>query len=142
MRVIWFALLCAASFFSLPTRISLAAPDIMALPMIKPWTGDFDGMLERRTIRILVPVNRTSFFLDRGTARGLDAELGQEFERSINKKYGNKKLKIHVGFIPVPRSELFTALNAGKGDIAAGTLTITPERLKLVDFADPWVSGV
>lgn len=142
MRVSLIALLCLASLFSPANRAFADSSNIMALPMIRPWTGDLDGMLERRTIRILVPVSRTSFFLDKGTAKGLEAELGQEFERSLNKKYGNKKLKIHVGFIPVPRSELFTALNAGKGDIAAGTLTITPERQKLVDFAAPWVSGV
>jgi len=130
------ALLCN---FTAPAS---ASTRVMALPMIKSWTGDLDGMLARRTIRILVPVSRTSFYLDKGMTRGVEAELGQEFERAINKKYGNKKLKIHVGFIPIPRSELFTALNAGKGDIAAGTLTITPERQALADFAAPWATGV
>jgi membrane-bound lytic murein transglycosylase MltF len=133
-------LLAASGLFS--PAATAAQPDIMALPKIKPRLGDFDGMLKRRTIRILVPVNRTSFFLDKGTALGIDAELGEEFERWVNKRYGNKKLKIHVGFVPTPRDRLFADLNAGKGDIAAGLLTVTPERQAVVDFADPWATGV
>jgi membrane-bound lytic murein transglycosylase MltF len=119
-----------------------AQPDIMALPNIRPSKPDFDDMLKRRTIRVLVPVSKTSFFLDKGTALGIEAELGREFERWINKRYGNKKLKIHVGFVPTSRDRLLADLNAGKGDIAAGTLTITPERQAVVDFAAPWASGV
>ncbi len=34
----------------------------------------------------------------------------------------------------MPRDKLLPALAAGKGDIAAANLTITPERQKLVDF--------
>ncbi|MGH8335726.1 MAG: transglycosylase SLT domain-containing protein, partial [Gammaproteobacteria bacterium] len=49
---------------------------------------------------------------------------------------------IHVGFVPTPRDQLLANLNAGKGDIAAGTLTVTPERQALVDFAAPCASGV
>ncbi|MET4389029.1 membrane-bound lytic murein transglycosylase MltF [Bradyrhizobium sp. F1.4.3] len=116
--------------------------DIMALPRIRPQTGDLDGMLKRRTFRILVPVDRTAFILDKGTSGGFEAELGEEFETWINKKYGNKKLKIHVGFVPTSRNALLSALNDGKGDIAAGLLTVTPERQAIVDFAPPWATGV
>lgn len=135
-------LLSLASLVVFPVAGSAAQPEIMALPNIRPSKEDFDGMLKRRTVRILVPVSRTSFFLDKGTALGIEAELGREFERWINKKYGSKKLKIHVGFVPTPRDRLLADLNAGKGDIAAGTLTITPERQAVVDFAAPWASGV
>jgi ABC-type amino acid transport substrate-binding protein len=37
---------------------------------------------------------------------------------------------------------MLSRLGAGRGDLAVGTLTITPERLKLVDFSDPLVMGV
>jgi membrane-bound lytic murein transglycosylase MltF len=37
---------------------------------------------------------------------------------------------------------LLDELIAGRGDIAAGSLTITPERAALVDFLDPWVTNV
>lgn len=111
----------------------------MALPSLRATTDDFDGMLKRRVVRILVPISRTSFFRDKGEALGIEAELGQEFERWVNKRYGNKKLKIHVGFVPTPRDQLLPNLNAGKGDISAGMMTVTPERQAVVDFAAPWV---
>lgn len=42
-------------------------------------------------------------------------------------------------FVPVARNEFIPALLESRGDIASANLTITPERLKQVDFADPWV---
>jgi membrane-bound lytic murein transglycosylase MltF len=47
-----------------------------------------------------------------------------------------------VVFVPVRRDQLLPALAAGKGDIAAGNLTITPERQKLVDFSTAVYSDV
>ena len=41
----------------------------------KPWKGDFDQMLERRIIRVLVPYSRTLYYVDKGHERGLNAEL-------------------------------------------------------------------
>ena len=40
----------------------------------KPWTGDFDRLLERRMIRVLVPFSRTLYFNDKGRERGLTAD--------------------------------------------------------------------
>lgn len=39
----------------------------------KPWKGDFNGMLERRVIRVLAPYSRTLFFNDKGHERGVTA---------------------------------------------------------------------
>jgi membrane-bound lytic murein transglycosylase MltF len=44
---------------------------------------------------------------------------------------------VHVVYLPTSRDKLIPALREGRGDIAMGDLTITPERLKLVDFTDP-----
>jgi membrane-bound lytic murein transglycosylase MltF len=121
---------------------AIAEPQVLALPSLKPWQGDFDGMLKRKLVRILVPSDRTSFFIDKGVTLGFEAELGAEFENWLNKRYGQKKQRIYVGFVPTSRDRLLGDLADGKGDIAAGLLTITPERSKLVDFADPWANGV
>jgi len=43
--------------------------------------------------------------------------------------------------IPTPSNDLLSGLREGRGDIAAGNLTITPERKKIVDFSDPFASG-
>ncbi len=45
-------------------------PETIATELNQKWTGDFDGMVERRLIRALVPYNQTHFFLDRGQMRG------------------------------------------------------------------------
>jgi hypothetical protein len=113
-----------------------------ALPPLKPWTGDFDKMKERRLIRIIVPFSKTIYFLDKGMERGTAAEFGRQFEVCINQKYKTKALKIRVAFIPVSHDRLLTGLDEGLGDIAAGNLTITPERLKIVDFSDPGIKNV
>jgi membrane-bound lytic murein transglycosylase MltF len=108
----------------------------------KAWTGDFDGMVERRKIRVLVPYSKTFYFLDGATQRGISYEGMQVFEKWLNKKLGTGHLKVHVVMIPTVRDELFSGLVAGRGDMALGNITITPERLKIVDFSDPFAKGV
>src|SRR5262249_16134311 len=60
----------------------------------------------------------------------------------INKDLKSKALTVHVVFVPTPRDRLLPDLIAGRGDLAAANLTITPERQKLVDFSDPILTGV
>ncbi|HEX6791347.1 MAG TPA: transglycosylase SLT domain-containing protein [Candidatus Krumholzibacteria bacterium] len=101
--------------------------------------GDFDAMLERRVIRVLVPPGRTLYFNDRGHERGVTAETVRDFETFINKKY-RKRLNnrpVTVVLIPTRRDQLIAHLADGLGDIAAGNLTETPERLFRVDFFTP-----
>ena len=104
-----------------------------------PWTGDFDAMVARRIIRVLVPPSRTLYYNDKGQERGLTAELVRDFERYINRKYAHQlgKRPIMVYIIPTTRDRLLPQLLAGNGDIAAGNLTATDERLKIVDFVAP-----
>ena len=37
----------------------------------RKWTGDFDGMLKDRVIRVVVAYSKTFYFLDQGRQRGL-----------------------------------------------------------------------
>jgi ABC-type amino acid transport substrate-binding protein len=114
----------------------------------KPWTGDLDGMIERRVIRVLTVNSKTIYFLDKGVPRGTAVEYARLFDEELNKKLAadkkrkNKALKVRVVFIPVRRDQLLPGLAAGKGDIAAAGLTITPERQKLVDFSGAALSNV
>ena len=112
------------------------------LSLNEKWTGDFDGMTERRVIRALVPYSKTFYFLDGATQRGLEYELLKEFEKYINKSLKTKHLKVDVIVIPTKRDRLLPGLVEGLGDIAAGNLTITPERLKQVDFSNPYYKDV
>src|SRR3974390_1185687 len=115
---------------------------LLALPGVKAWTGDFDGMLKRRLIRILVVPSKTYFFLNKGDTLGLTAEAGQEFQKWINKRHAKPPFDIKVVFVPTRRDRIFQDLIDGKGDIAAANLTITAERSAAVDFAKPWSKGV
>lgn len=110
----------------------------------KPWKGDFDGMVERRHIRVLIAHNPMMYFFDHGRQRGATYDLLKLFEEQINKKQKNqtKHLKTHIVFVVVPRDQLIQRLVEGRGDIAAGNLTITPRRQKRVDFSDPFISDV
>ena len=112
------------------------------LTLNQKWIGDFDGMLKERIIRVLVVYSKTFYFLDQGRQRGISHDLLKEFEKFVNKKYKTKTLKFHVVFIPVARDKLISDLNDGLGDVAVANLTITPQRLKQVDFSNPMLSGV
>ena len=105
----------------------------------KPWTGDFDRMLERRMIRVYAPYSRSLYFNDKGRERGLSAELIRDFERWLNQKYamqlGKRPLTIYI--VPATRDKLLPDLVDGLADIAFGNLTVTAERLKTVDMVSP-----
>jgi len=111
----------------------------------RPWTGDLDGMIERRSIRALVVPARMEYWIDRGRQNGAEYELLTKFEEELNRQYqakGKKHLRIKVHFIPTARDKLIPALLEGRGDIAAGILTVTPERLSQADFGAPFFRGV
>jgi membrane-bound lytic murein transglycosylase MltF len=115
---------------------------------MKPWTGDLDGMIERRFIRILTVYSKTFYFVDKGVQRGSTYDIASLFVEDLNKKLAKdktrkqKNLKVHALFIPVARGELLPALVAGKGDIAISSIGVTEENEKLVDFSSPLVSNV
>jgi membrane-bound lytic murein transglycosylase MltF len=105
----------------------------------EPWSGDFDAMIERRMIRVLVPYGRTLYFNDKGRERGVTADLVRDFEAFLNKKYAGplSKRPVTIYIIPTGRGALIENVAKGLGDIAAGNLTETPERLKRVAFVAP-----
>ncbi len=107
------------------------------------WAGDLEALARRRAIRVLVPYNKTLYFVDLGgVQRGISYDFMHAFEDALNTKLKRGDIKIHVVFIPVSRDKLIPMLLAGEGDVVAANLTITPERSKLVDFVTPAATGV
>jgi membrane-bound lytic murein transglycosylase MltF len=102
-----------------------------------PFLGDFDAMVKRRFIRVGTVFNRTHYFIDKGQPRGLAYEGFKRFEDDLNARLRTGLLKIHVVMVPLSRDQLFPALRAGKVDLIAAALTITPERLELAEFSTP-----
>lgn len=131
------AALLALTLWAAPVHAA-PAPRDMPLVTQDEWFGDFDAMRNRGLVRVLVPYSRTLFYYDKGHQKGVTAEFIQEFERVLNRKYGGKgKLPIVVAAVPVTRDRLLTDLAAGRGDIAAGDITITDRRRETVDFSHP-----
>jgi membrane-bound lytic murein transglycosylase MltF len=107
-----------------------------------PFTGDLDEMVKRRLIRAGVVYNRTHYFIDKGVQRGISYESIRLFEEELNNRLKTGLLKVHVAIVPLSRDQLFRALQDGKVDFVAATLTVTPERQKLAAFSMPTRTGV
>ena len=119
-----------------PAPATAAPAQAAALPIArKPWTGDFDAMVKRRIIRVLVPHSKTMYFVEAGQPRGLAYEAFKTFEDELNKKRG--PLKVNVVFFPTTREKMVPDLLAGLGDVIAAGFTITADRDKVLDFAIP-----
>ena len=104
------------------------------------YTGDIGP--DRRAIRVLVHYSRTKFFVASGRARGYEHDLMKEFETHYNRKKKRREAKIPVVFIPVRFDELIPLLLEGRGDVAAGLMTITGERARQVAFTLPYLRNV
>ena len=84
------AVAAAALFAACTATAALAqtpAPSARGMAVTNaPRTGDFDQMLERRLVRVAVPVSRTLYFNDKGRERGITADtalrLGHWFGNS------------------------------------------------------------
>jgi membrane-bound lytic murein transglycosylase MltF len=120
-----------------PPTYEVALPEELRRIVTQTYTGDFDGMVKRRLIRIGAPFNRSFYFIDSGTQRGLAYEYAMLYEDQLNKRLKTGNLKVHIVLLPMSRDQLLPALQAGKIDMAVAQLTITPSRLKLVDFTEP-----
>lgn len=105
-------------------------------------TDDLPAILERRIIRVLVSYNQTNFFSVGGDKKGFEYELMKKFEAYVNKTMRRNKLNAHVVFIAAPFSQLIDKLLAGKGDIVAAGLTVTPEREEKVAFSRPYIKNI
>ena len=127
----------------IPGLPEVEIPEELA-PVLEQWTGDLNGMRERRRIR--VGVVHSSFFLyfDQGRPRGVTYELLRQFEASLNKRLGLKKAaeQIHVVLIPVRRDRMLPWLVDGHIDLATSNLTITDDRSGQVDFSVPFTGDV
>jgi membrane-bound lytic murein transglycosylase MltF len=129
-----------------PAKEPSATPDFTLSPgaaaAAQPFTGDLDGMIKRRAIRVLVPYSKTFYFVDRAVQRGLNYDVTRLLERDLNNKLKTGNIRVHVVCIPVNRGEMIPYLLEGRGDIAMGNLTITEERSKKIAFTVPTLRNV
>jgi len=103
---------------------------------VMPRFGDLDTMVERRTIRVLTVYGPGRYFLEDGP-RGTVQEYADKLQKVVNEAFKTGLLTVQVAVIPVARDQLFTALQAGYGDIVMAGTTITDSRQAEVDFTNP-----
>ena len=108
-----------------------------AYSMLDKRTGDLDALIETRAIRVLTVYSAGRYYLDGPAEKGLVYEMFKRFESDLNKSLKRGHVRIHVVFVPVARNQLVPALLAGQGDVISASLSITPERQKLIDFSIP-----
>ena len=115
----------------------------MSAPVLREtFTGDLDGMIKRRVVRVGTVYSKTGYFIDKGVPRGGAFDGFMLFEDELNKQLQSGHIKVFVAFVLMKHDELLPALVDGRIDVAAASLTVTPERLKLVDFSNPVLTNV
>jgi len=95
-----------------------------------------------RAIRVLVSYNATNYFVVKSQQHGLEYELMENFAKDLNKHHKQADKKRHMIYISVPFNQLIPSLLAGKGDIIAAGLTVTPWRAKKVGFTNPYRTDI
>ena len=135
-------LVAAGSRAQTPTEDALDPDEAILASAQAPWQGDLDGMVARGMVRVATSQSLMNYFLDGVSPRGVTYELTQAFQEHLRQALGAKARNLSVVVMPVARDALLPALLEGRADIAAASLTITPERQALIDFADPLVTGV
>jgi len=95
-----------------------------------------------RFLVVLIPYDRTRFFLNEGRPRGFEYDLVQAYRDHVNERRGPGEPELETVFIPTAFAELVPLLASGVGDIAAGGLTVTEARAEQVDFSAPYFEDV
>src|SRR5438045_2006709 len=91
---------------------------------VAPMTVDLDAMRRLGRVRVLVSFSRTNFFVSEGRPRGFDCDLMGEYQRALLAQLKLRRAEVSIVFVPVPFEQLIPALLEGRGDIAAGGLTV------------------
>ena len=90
---------------------------------------DLKEIKKRGTLIALTENSSTGFYIYKGDSMGYEFELLNSFAKNIG-----VKLKIVVA---KDMNSVFNQLNSGQVDIVAANLTVTRERLSLVNFTEP-----
>ncbi len=136
LKILFVLVLAAVSLGTRPASAETPAP-VEKPDLIDKHVIDLGKMKERRIVRVLVPYSKTIYFVDKGRQYGTAVQFGLELEKVLNRNSKKQIDRVNIVFVPMARDRLLDALNEGYGDIVMANLTITDERLKQVDFADP-----
>lgn len=97
--------------------------------------GDLSKILERHTLRVLVPYDNVGFYMEKGRQDGLYVAMMKRFEIFLRQRYLSAE-RLKLFFIPVREENMMQLIADGYGDIAMG-ITPTEEFKRYVDFSIP-----
>jgi len=122
-----------------------SADDPFTVPaerLAETWTGDLDGMIERRVLRAAVPYGGYQYYYEKGVPKGAVWEMLKRLEKHLNDELGRQHIRVYVTAIPMGRDALIPALLNGNADLIAADLTETESRDQLVDFTRPLLTDI
>ncbi len=99
-------------------------------PVAEPVDRDFAGIKDEGVLRMITRFNSSSYFLHRGEEKGFEYEFARKFADLYN-------LELEV-VIAGNDEDPLDLLKNGKGDFIATNFSITPERLDLIAFSEPY----
>lgn len=140
-RLLLLFLLCLL-FCSGPRAEEPPSSDILIQRVGSLRHDDLPDMIKLGVIRVLVSPTRTDFFVDRGQPMGFSHDLLTAYRDYLTKSGAKQDRKLTIVFVPVAFDDLIPSLLAGKGDLIASNLTVTPDRAKKVAFSDPYITDV
>lgn len=99
----------------------------------------YDEILKRGNIKVGINLDSKPFgFIDeKGNISGYDADLARYIAQYLLKSPNA------VEFYPITPADRMLKVSTGKVDIVISTMTITPQRLEIIDFSIPYdVAGL
>jgi membrane-bound lytic murein transglycosylase F len=90
---------------------------------------DLEAIKEKGKITVITDYSSTDYFIYKGQPLGFQYEMLQQLANHLS-----VRLEVHVSR---SLNESFEMLRAGKADLIAQNLTITPDRKSFVDFISP-----
>jgi membrane-bound lytic murein transglycosylase F len=91
--------------------------------------GDLDAIKKRGVLRVAMPNNSSSYFIYRGQPLGYQYEMARQMARSLGVRLQPIAPPLH--------SDMLRLLEAGRVDLIAAVLTVTPDRQERVNFSEP-----
>lgn len=95
------------------------------------FTGDLSAIKERGVLRVLTRNNGVNYFLHHGKQMGFEYELAEQLAKQLG-------VRLEM-VVPNARDQLIPWLLAGRGDMIAASMTVTPERKRLIRFSQPYM---
>lgn len=104
--------------------------------------GDLDAMRKWRVVRALVVPGRIGYFVQQGRQHGATYEALVALEQHLNRGRKKGELPVRVAIVPSSPTRIADDLLAGKGDVIAAPIAVTPARAQKVEFVGHIAEGL